>query len=319
MRVLYWPDADVPPPRPCACTIGVFDGLHRGHQAIISSLHERATAAGLPAVVVTFDRHPASVTGAPVPPALTSLPLRLELMERNGADACVLVRFTHEIAEMTAETFARTVLAEFLAARDVVIGFNFRFGRGRKGTPELLAALGQRLGFTLDLCPALTVDGEAVSSTLIRRELAAGNVTRANELLGWHYRVHGRAERGDGTGHRIGFPTANLRVTDQLLPARGVYVALTELEGQIFPSVVSVGTRRTFHHEPDAPVVLETHLLNFDGVLYERDLTVIFLRHLREQKDFHGAAALKAAIGEDVRAAATFFLDEGRDVAALAR
>lgn len=307
MQVLYWPDDQVFAPKPCACTLGVFDGVHLGHRRVLRQLCAAADALAVAPVVITFDRHPAAETPRPAPPLLSSLSERLDLIAEEGIGACLVIRFTPEVACMAAEHFVDRVLCDLLGAKAVVVGWNTRFGHERKGTPELLVELGRQRGFGVTVCEPLEVDGHVVSSTRIRNELLAGHVGTANSLLGREYRVAGKVVRGDARGRQLGYPTANLDVVDQLVPGDGVYVTLLRMGDQSYESVTSISKRMTFYEEQNAPSVIEAHCLDYAGDLYERTCELVFIKYLREQRKFPTPALLARTIGEDVAFARKVF------------
>jgi riboflavin kinase/FMN adenylyltransferase len=285
-------------------TIGAYDGVHLGHRALLRDLSERAAAEGLSTVVVTFDRHPASVVRPDsAPKQLTSLEQKLELLAECGIDRTLVVPFDEVRADETAEEFVSEVLVDELGARLVVVGEDFHFGHGRKGNVELLRRLGADHGFEV-VGVGLTDDGsEPVSSTRIRALIAAGDVAGAALLLGRPHEVRGPVVRGDGRGGpELGFPTANVAVDDDIaLPADGIYAGyFTRADGSVHPSAISVGRRPTFYEPGTAPVLVEAYLLHFDGDLYGEAARVSFHRHLRPELRFESVEALIAQMQADV-------------------
>ncbi|HVA05605.1 MAG TPA: bifunctional riboflavin kinase/FAD synthetase [Acidimicrobiales bacterium] len=286
-----------------AVTIGAYDGVHKGHRALLRDLCARAEKAGLSTVVVTFDRHPASVVRPDsAPKQLTDLEQKLELLASCGVDRTLVVTFDRERAEESAEDFVKGVLVDTLEARLVVVGEDFHFGHGRKGNVALLSELGDRYGFTV-VGIGLTGDGaDAVSSTRIRNLVAAGDVEAAAGLLGRPHEVRGPVVRGDGRGGaELGFPTANVQVADDIaLPADGMYAGyFTRSDGSLHPAAVYVGRRPTFY-QPGASVLVEAYLLHFDGDLYGEAARVSFVSRLRDDKQFDSADALIAQMRQDV-------------------
>jgi riboflavin kinase/FMN adenylyltransferase len=285
-------------------TIGAYDGVHLGHRALLRDLSDRAAAEGLSTVVVTFDRHPASVVRPDsAPKQLTSLEQKLELLAECGIDRTLVVPFDEARADETAEEFVSEVLVDELGARLVVVGEDFHFGHGRKGNVELLRRLGADHGFEV-VGVGLTDDGsEPVSSTRIRALIAAGDVAGAALLLGRLHEVRGPVVRGDGRGGpELGFPTANVAVDDDIaLPADGIYAGyFTRADGSVHPSAISVGRRPTFYEPGTAPVLVEAYLLHFDGDLYGEAARVSFHRHLRPEQRFESVEALIAQMQADV-------------------
>ena len=287
-----------------AVTIGAYDGVHLGHRALLRDLCDRAAAAGLSSVVVTFDRHPAYVVRPDsAPKQLTSLEQKLELLADCGVDRTVVVPFDEERANETAEDFVKEVLVDQLSARLVVVGEDFHFGHGRKGNVALLRELGVRWGFEV-VGVGLTDDGsEPVSSTRIRALLAEGDVEGAARLLGRPHEVRGPVVRGDGRGGpELGFPTANLEIPDDIaLPADGVYAGhFRRADGSVHQAAINVGRRPTFYESGTAPVLVEAYLLHFDDDLYGEPSRVSFAHRLRDERRFDSAEALIAQMHQDV-------------------
>ncbi|RMH76408.1 MAG: bifunctional riboflavin kinase/FAD synthetase [Actinomyces sp.] len=289
------------------CTIGVFDGVHLGHREVIATVQRSAAELGVASAVVTFDGHPAHVVRPDsAPPLLTTLDQKLELLEDLGVDYVYLVHFDHQRARTGAEEFARQVFAESLHARRIVVGEDFHFGRGREGDVAALRRFGAAMGFevvALPLVPRRDGDPEPVSSTAIRRALAAGDVEAAAAMLGRWFSVRGRVVEGDRRGRTIGFPTANLPVpTVMAWPADGVYAGwCTRTDGSRWPCAVNIGRRPTFHTDADHRV-LEAHLCGFDGDLYGEQIEVAFVARLRDEKRFDGVDELVAQLTRDVAA-----------------
>lgn len=297
-------EACVPPPSGSAVTIGAYDGVHRGHRYLIDRLCGEARARGLAAVVVTFDRHPAMVVRPDSAPALlTDLDQKLELLAATGVDRTLVVPFDRARADESAEDFVAEVLVRALDARAVVVGADFHFGHGRKGNVARLQDLGAVYGFDVEGVALADNGGEPVSSTRIRRLLAAGDVARAAQLLGRPHQLRGVVGHGDRRGATaLGFPTANVAVPPGLaLPAEGIYACWYERPGgERWPAAVSWGRRPQFYAVADP--VLEAHLLDFDGDLYGEAARVSFVARLRGEARFPDVAALVAQMGEDVAA-----------------
>jgi len=280
-------------------TIGNFDGVHRGHVALVAAALDRARARHGTAVVLTFDPHPARVVSpGNAPSALCTPPQKEEILAGLGVDRMAVLPFTPEVARLTAEEFARQILASRLRARAVVVGEDFRFGRGREGTLTTLRSLGDALGFEVAAVPAVTLEGGPVSSSRVRDALARGDVALARALLGRAFFVDGRVVRGDGRGRQIGVPTANLATENETLPADGVYAGWCRLPaGEAVPAVVNRGRRPTFGSGAET---LEAHLLDFEADLYDARVRVSFEARLRDERRFEGPEALVAQIREDV-------------------
>jgi len=307
MEVVIGPENCAAPARGSAVTIGAYDGVHIGHRHLIAALRSMAEGRGLDTVVVTFDRHPATVVRPESAPLLlTDLEQKLELLASTGVDRTVVVPFDELRANETAEDFVIEVLVEALGARLVVVGEDFHFGHGRKGNVTLLSEMGARHGFeVVGLGLEADTGGEAVSSTRIRRLLAEGDVRGAARLLGRHHQVRGMVVGGDGRGGTdLGYPTANVDVPATVaLPGEGIYACRYERpDGSVHGSAVSFGRRPTFHPDAVAPL-LEAFLLDFDGDLYEEQARVSFVERLRDDRRFPGADELVAQMALDVAAA----------------
>jgi riboflavin kinase / FMN adenylyltransferase len=297
-------------PRPAegtAVTIGAYDGVHLGHRAVITEVRRRAASEGLETAVVTFDRHPASVVRPEsAPRLLTDLEQKIELLAATGIDYCLVVTFDETRRQESAEDFVREVLDGCLAARLVVVGEDFHFGHGRAGNVNLLRAMGKELGFEVDPLELVDTDGrpagegERVSSTRIRSALVEGRLDEANRLLGRPHEVRGVVARGDKRGRELGFPTANVSVPgDILLPADGIYAGWFErADGAVHPAAISLGRRPTFYVQAHASL-LEAHLLDFDGDLYDEHAKVRFVAWLRGEERFERVDALIEQIARD--------------------
>jgi riboflavin kinase / FMN adenylyltransferase len=288
----------VPPEAPpAAVALGVFDGVHLGHRAILGLAVSHAGAAGMRSIACTFDSHPMEVLQpgrAPLP--ITTLDERLVLIEGCGLDCAVVLPFTRELAAMEPEAFVKDVLVTRLGARDVVVGFNHRFGRGARGDASMLRTLGERLGFRTHVVEPLVVDGVAVSSTEIRAALQQGELAMAGRLLGRPYTLSGTIAHGAGRGRTLGFPTANLVPTRPVLAAAGVYACTAEVAGRKERAVVNVGVRPTFG---ETALAVEAYLLDFAGDIYGQTMTLTFVSRIREERRFPSVEALKSQIESD--------------------
>ena len=286
-------------PRPTAVTLGVFDGVHRGHQALVRRLAEEAAARGLVPGVVTLHPHPTTVLRPDVPPSyLTSLEQRIELLEASGASWVLPLTFTSELAEVEAEELARAFV-DILRMRLLVLGPDAAFGRGApRDTPERMRRLGAELGFEVIQVEPVFLDGERCSSTAVREALARGEVARVARLLGRPYRLAGPVVRGDERGRTLGFPTANISVAaDRALPALGVYATWVHLDGRRLRGATNIGRRPTFAL---GHVSIETHILDFEGDLYGRHLAIDIVERIRDERPFASVEDLCAQIARDV-------------------
>ena len=292
MNVVTNPAAFVAPAAGTAVTIGAYDGVHRGHQFVIAQLREL----GRETVVLTFDRHPASVVRPESAPLLlTDLDQKLELLAATGVDHTVVLHFDEARSQEEPEDFVREVLVEALGARVVVVGEDFHFGRRRRGNVELLRAMGGALGFEVVHVPLMA----GTSSTAVRRLLAAGDVSGAAELLGRPHEVRGVVEKGDQRGRELGYPTANVAVpADILLPAPGIYAGWYGAE---HGAAISVGRRPTFC-DRESPVVLEAYVLDFSGDLYGQAARVSFVSRLRDEERYDSVEELVGQMALDVEA-----------------
>lgn len=287
-------------------TVGNFDGIHLGHRAILETVVERAREHGGQAVVYTFDPHPRKVLRQESAPALlTTTEQKIELLEAQGVDAVVIEPFTLEFAKTDPEVFIRDCLHHRIAPTEVYVGYDFHFGRDRKGSMRLLTELGPRLGFAVTIIPEVTMDEGDVNSTRIRGLLAEGELEVAGRMLGRPYAVRGRIVTGDQRGRTIGFPTANLDSENEVLPSPGVYTGeLRFLDAgepgreSRLPVVTNVGRRPTFKDGDE--VVAEAHVLDWQGDLYDRKVELSFSSRIRAEQKFPGVDALRAQIARDV-------------------
>jgi riboflavin kinase / FMN adenylyltransferase len=308
VEVVDGPEHCTAPARGSAVTIGAYDGVHLGHRHLLAELRQRASARGLASVVVTFDRHPATVVRPQsAPPILTDREQKLELLAAAGMDLTLVVPFDQARANETAEEFVLEVLVGALGARLVVVGEDFHFGNRRAGNVALLAEMGARYGFDV-VGLALEADdsAQAVSSTRIRELLAACEVSAAAELLGRPHQVRGVVVHGDGRGGaELDFPTANVAVPEGVaMPGEGIYACWYERpDGSVHAAAASLGRRPTFHAA--AAPVLEVFLMDFSGDLYGEAARVSFVTHLREERRFDSTEALVRQMTADVAAART--------------
>ncbi len=291
-----------------AVTIGNFDGVHLGHQALLKELRAAAQPRGLQTAVVIFEPHPREFfTPQQAPARLTSLREKLELFRTMGVDRVHICRFDARFAQRTANDFIHA-LHEKLHAKFVLIGDDFRFGSGRAGDFALVQKIGAERGFDVAAVHSVLHDGVRISSTAIRTALAAGQIRVAKEYLGRPYSISGRVVHGDATGRKLGYPTANIQMKHNLPPLKGVYVVLAHAEALgVLQGVASLGVRPTLKH--DAKAVLEVHLFEFDQQIYGRHLRVEFLQKLRDEQKFNGLEGLTRQIALDVENAKQWFID----------
>lgn len=295
--------------RPCVATIGNFDGVHRGHQAVLGALREAAGRHRLPATVITFEPHPREYfTPDRAPGRITRLRDKLRLLAACGVERTVCLTFDRRLAAQSAEGFIRELLHGALGVRYLMVGDDFRFGQGRRGDFAMLADAAAACGYELARMPTVSQGGERVSSTRVRAALEAGALELAAGLLGRRYRVSGRVARGEALGRELGWPTANLRFGRRPPPLRGIYTVTVHGLGAPRPGVASLGTRPTVNGRE---TLLETHLLDFAGDLYGRHIAVEFLAHQREEARFDDLEALREQIARDAEVARDWFRRHG--------
>jgi riboflavin kinase / FMN adenylyltransferase len=296
--------------RPTVLTLGVFDGLHLGHQLIVRTVVERARSLGAVPTVITFDPHPRAVLHPEsAPPLLQTLDQKVEGFGVLGIEQTIVVRFDKGFSQIRAEDFLRDVVKERLHAKEVYLGRGFAFGHNREGNIELLRRASKELGFFADEVPEVRFRNQRVSSSRIRELLKDGKVNLARRLLGRPYGVEGLVERGAERGHRLGFPTANLHPKNRVIPRNGVYVTGALIEGQWRRSVTNVGVRPTFESTSEPSV--ETFVMDWAGDLYGDVIRVRFLHRLRDERKFASIEELKTQIEKDVSRAQSYFARAG--------
>jgi len=281
-------------------TVGTFDGVHRGHREVLREIVRRGERTGRRSVLVTFHPHPLRIVRPEAAPLLLTTPLEKKVMlAETGVEYAVFIPFTRTLQRYSAERFVEEILVRRLAMEELVVGYDHGFGRGREGDVETMRELGAKLGFAVDIVEAVKVDAGAISSTRIRRAVAAGDVETAASGLGRPYSLRGVVMRGAGRGRQLGFPTANLQVTDtgKLIPGPGVYAAFGTVRERMIPGLLHLGPRPTF---AGAAPSVELHLLDFDGDLYGETVRVDFIARLRDVTAFSSADALVTQLRRDV-------------------
>jgi riboflavin kinase/FMN adenylyltransferase len=289
------------PPRSTVLSIGNFDGVHVGHQAVLRHVADRARELGTVAAAMTLDPHPVKLLRPrQAPQLLTTLEQRLALIARTGIQSVLVMPFTHRLARMSARDFVREVLVRRLEIREVFIGANFRFGADRGGDVELLREMGDELGFSAAAAPTVQVGGEIVSSTRVRNAVAEGRVEDAAEMLGRYVLIDGSVLEGKRLGRKLGFPTLNTEWENELVPAQGVYVTAVHIPSfqRTFPSVTNIGVRPTVYE--NSIVTMESHLLDFTADVYQEPVRLFFLARLREEMHFASTTQLMTQIRRDV-------------------
>lgn len=300
MLVLRHPDEVTRDPR-TVLTMGTFDGVHLGHQCILTRLVHAARADAAPSMLLTFDPHPREVIGRGSDEVrlLTTIDERLRLLERYDIDMCFVLPFTRDLSLLTAEEFFRRIIVDRIGARHLIVGFDHAFGRGRSGTIEALRALGAAHGIAVDVVPELDVDGQKASSSAIRSALMEGDIARATRYLGRPYQLSGIIQRGEGLGAQIGFPTANIHIDHprKLLPKVGVYAARVGVGTRTIDAMMNIGYRPTVSNEHR--ITVEAHLFDFTENIYGVPVDVAVLERVRDERAFPSIDALAEQLRSD--------------------
>ena len=300
--------SDLKPGHKKVCVaIGVFDGVHLGHQQVIRQAVSDAEQQEGVAVVITFDRHPNTIVAPErVPPLIYSLPQKLRAIAGLGADTSMVVRFDEAFSRQTGEEFIRGLARDFRRIHSVCVGSTFTFGHKRSGNVALLTKLGEELHFIVHGLAAVSLDEQVVSSTRIREAIRAGQLDAASQMLGRAYSLAGTVMRGDQLGSKLGFPTANIDATGLILPPSGVYAVHAHVQGKHFRAALNIGHRPTVQ-SPTPQLRVEAHLLDFAGDLYGQEMEITFVEKLRDEARFPSLKALQAQIARDVAAARGLF------------
>lgn len=286
--------------RKVCVAIGVFDGMHLGHQQIIRQTINDARPHEAIALIVTFDQHPnAIVAPGKLPPLIYSLPQKLRTIESLGADALLMLRFDKAFSEQTGEQFIRSLARDLGKIQSICVGADFVFGHKRSGNVALLKTLGVELNFAVQGIAAVSLDGQPVSSTRIREAIRIGDFDAASQMLGRAYALSAKVVEGDKLGHKLGFPTANLDTTGFVLPPNGVYAAHGTVRGRTHRAVLNIGHRPTVN-QPTPQLRVEVHLLDFSGELYGEEMEVTFVAKLRDERKFASLDDLKTQITRDI-------------------
>lgn len=301
MMEIYWDLKKIHKDEQAVLTVGTFDGVHLGHQAILTRLDERSQATGGAATLVTFEPHPQLILQKPARPPirlLTTIDEKIAILAALGLDRLVILGFSAEFSRVEPETFVRKYLHEKVGFCRFIIGHDHNFGRGRSGNIDLLQNLAGQLNFAVEEVPATTINGEQISSTRIREAIARGDIKKANAMLGRPLRIKGQVVKGNGIGRNLGFPTANLDVDSgsKIVPGNGIYAGYGYLDSHQYLGLVSIGTRPTFNLNRR---VFEVHLLDFDGQLYGQEIEVDIIHRLRDEIHFDSIDALVAQMQRD--------------------
>ena len=300
--------SDISSERKSVVTVGTFDGIHRGHQAILGQVVEKAKSSSHRSVVVTFDPHPREVVGKGPVEYLSSLEERLEKFSEFGIDETLVIGFTYEFSRLGARDFYE-LLAKHVGLTDVIVGYDHMFGKDREGDIQGLVSIGSALGFTAKRVPPIIIGEKTVSSSVIRKMLNVGDITGANDFLGSPYTLGGTVRRGDGRGKQIGYPTANITPDEpkKLVPARGVYAVNVLLNGRRLHGMMNIGIRPTFkdNHEQ----VLEAHIFDFEQNIYNKELEIEFLKFIRSEKKFASKDELISQLERDSSECTNFIIE----------
>ena len=300
MNIIHAANELSPRGRKVCVAIGMFDGVHLGHQQIIRQTIADARRHDGIALAITFDRHPNAVVAPQrVPDLIQPLQQKLRVIESLGTDALLLMHFDRAFSEQAGDAFVRKLVRDLGQIQSVCVGANFTFGHKRGGNVALLKKLGEKSKFTVHGMAAVSLDGRPVSSTRIREAIRAGKLDAASQMLGRAYSLTGRVVHGDGVGHKLGFPTANLDVAGLAHPPNGVYAAHAQVGKEAYRAVLNIGHRPTLHRSTPKPTV-EAHLLDFSGDLHGQEIELIFLGRLRDEMKFASAAKLKEQIANDI-------------------
>lgn len=282
-------------------TLGNFDGLHLGHQELIKMIIQRAEETASHSMVVTFRPHPLKILAPEkCPPLISIYEEKIRLFEMLGIDVLVKIPFTLDFSAMEPRDFVKNVLCDLLGAKEIFVGYNYRFGKGRKGDIRLLRNLGKEFGFAVREIEQVSLDGEVISSTMIRQLLKNGKVEHAAKLLGRPYALCGIVVKGDGRGRGLGFPTANIASKHSLIPSNGVYAVRLFVRDKYYNGVVNIGMRPTFDTKS---LAIEVHIFAFNEDIYGEEITVCFISKIREEKKFGNADALIKQINADINTA----------------
>ncbi len=291
--------ASITPQGETVLTIGVFDGVHSGHRYLLEKLQQRAAEKKLLSGVVTFSPHPQSVLHPHNQlPWLSNLEDRVRAFRELGINIVAVLTFTPKVAQLSAQEFI-SLVQKHLRMRGIMVGPDFALGRGREGNINLLRALGREMKFSVEVISPYTINGKVVSSTLIRQALVQGDMRRVERLMGHYFYLRGKVITSDKRGRVLGFPTANLDIQpQQALPGNGIYATIAQVDGKQFPSATNIGIRPTFG---EGAKTVETHLLNYKGDLYGKEIRVEFVQKLRDERHFPSSEELKVQIEKDVR------------------
>jgi riboflavin kinase/FMN adenylyltransferase len=282
-------------------TLGNFDGLHLGHQELIKTVIRHAEETGSLSMVVTFRPHPLKILAPEkCPPLISIYEEKIQLLEKLGIDVLVKIPFTLDFSTMEPRDFVKNILVDLLGAKEIFVGYNYRFGKGRKGNIRMLQDLGKELGFVVREVQQVSLNGEVISSTRIRELIKSGDVRHASKLLGRPYALWGIVVKGDGRGRGLGFPTANIAPKHSIIPSNGVYAVRLFVRDNHYNGIVNIGMRPTFDAKS---LAIEVHIFDFDEDIYGEEVNLYFISKIREEKRFGSADALINQINADIKTA----------------
>jgi riboflavin kinase/FMN adenylyltransferase len=292
--------------RGCVATIGNYDGVHLGHQAVLRQLKRHAEVLDLPALVITFEPHPQEFfKSGDAPTRITSFREKLEILQQQDIDRVLCLRFQQSIADLSAEQFIEQILSDDLGVKRLIVGDDFKFGKGREGNFEMLQEFGEKLGFEVIPTETHMLDGDRVSSSIIRKKLIQSHFEEAQLLLGRYFSISGRVAHGAKRGRELGFPTANIDLSKRYVPIRGVFaVSIKGADDSTHLGVANLGTRPVFE---ETKLLLEAHLFDFNKDIYGKHISVEFFKRLRDEKKFTSIDELVEQIAIDIQAARDFF------------
>jgi len=303
MKVIKGLESDPHPFTPTALAIGIFDGVHLGHQKIIKYLRKTAEKNNLISVILTFDPHPCNVLGKSKIRMLQTLEQRIQEIQKFDIDTVWIIPFTPEFAELSRYDFIRQIIVEKSKAREIIVGKNFYFGKNREGDIDYLYKSSRENQFNVHSIPPIKKEGKIISSSRIRQDLGQGDLNHANQFLGRPYEITGKVIKGRSRGKELGFPTANILPENEIVP-QGVYITTTFLDHTQYPSVTNVGVKPTFN---DSDIHVESHLINFKGNIYSKKIDIRFIQKLRDEKKFKSTKELSLQIENDIKTAKSFF------------
>ena len=282
-------------------TLGNFDGIHLGHQKILERVKTEASRMGGESVVITFEPHPLKVLSPKsCPPLLTPFRRKILLIEQSGMDVLLCIEFTKTFSEMSPSDFVKNILVEKVGAQKVIVGFNYHFGKNKKGNPQILKQIGSLFNLQVEIIDSLIIEGTTVSSSKIRELIKNGQVEKASKLLGRHYSILGKVIEGAKRGHLLGFPTANLEISEELTPLPGVYAVEVLWKRQSFKGVANVGWNPTFQTEGEGKISSEVYILDFNEDIYGEEIQIDFVRRIRDEARFDSIAQLITQIQKDI-------------------